>query len=246
MTNVCFFDLDGTLLTWRKTINRQNMQALRRLQSQGYEVVIVTGRPVKFVEQLLAKYDLNIKAICFNGAYLADEFSYPIICYKDLISHLDKHMLIVKTLDAVYCNKIIPSIFTYPKMKIFNNYELLKISDPVYKIIIPMKSADYIESVLNKFEVKFFRYGNKGYEVAQINKAQAIKKYLHKKDYNQVYIFADGENDIEMAKLNYHNIIMSNGNSELKKYAEIVVDNSFEKGVTKGVDYILQEGKNDY
>ncbi|MBP2196946.1 pyridoxal phosphatase [Pantoea cypripedii] len=69
---VIALDLDGTLLTPRKTILPESLEALARAQQAGVKVLIVTGRHHCAIHPFYQALQLDTPAICCNGTYLYD------------------------------------------------------------------------------------------------------------------------------------------------------------------------------
>ncbi|KOP71735.1 Cof-type HAD-IIB family hydrolase [Cytobacillus solani] len=61
-------DMDGTLLTAAQQITPENLEAIRRAQSKGVEVVIATGRSYTEASFVLDAEGLICPMICVNGA----------------------------------------------------------------------------------------------------------------------------------------------------------------------------------
>lgn len=66
-------DLDGTLLSKKGYISKENAAAIKEAQSQGNIVSICTGRAVEDVLNLLKEADLSCPVIGANGAVLYHE-----------------------------------------------------------------------------------------------------------------------------------------------------------------------------
>ncbi|EXU73502.1 pyridoxal phosphatase [Erwinia mallotivora] len=65
-------DLDGTLLTPRKTILPESLTALKKAREAGVKVIIVTGRHHVAIHPFYQALALDTPAICCNGTYLYD------------------------------------------------------------------------------------------------------------------------------------------------------------------------------
>jgi Cof subfamily protein (haloacid dehalogenase superfamily) len=65
-------DLDGTLLQPDGTVSDRTRIALRGAERQGIEIVLVTGRPPRFVARSAAETGVDGPAICSNGAVVFD------------------------------------------------------------------------------------------------------------------------------------------------------------------------------
>jgi Cof subfamily protein (haloacid dehalogenase superfamily) len=68
-------DLDGTLLGHDHTVSRRNALALARASASGAVVVLVTGRPVRWLPMVYRQLDGPYPAICANGAATYDPAS---------------------------------------------------------------------------------------------------------------------------------------------------------------------------
>jgi Cof subfamily protein (haloacid dehalogenase superfamily) len=65
-------DLDGTLLRDDHSVSPRTRDALLAMQAAGATIVLVTGRPPRFVPPLVADLGLTGAVICCNGAILYD------------------------------------------------------------------------------------------------------------------------------------------------------------------------------
>lgn len=65
-------DLDGTLLRDDHSVSARTRRALAAVQEAGITVVMVTGRPPRFVQPIAAELGVTGPAICCNGAILYD------------------------------------------------------------------------------------------------------------------------------------------------------------------------------
>jgi Cof subfamily protein (haloacid dehalogenase superfamily) len=65
-------DIDGTLIHTDGTISARTTDVLARLADEGVPVVLVTGRPVRWLRQLYDQLAEPLPAICANGAVVYD------------------------------------------------------------------------------------------------------------------------------------------------------------------------------
>ena len=75
-TRVIALDLDGTLLTPKKTLLPSSIEALARAREAGYQLIIVTGRHHVAIHPFYQALALDTPAICCNGTYLYDYHFY--------------------------------------------------------------------------------------------------------------------------------------------------------------------------
>lgn len=67
---VIALDLDGTLLTPKKTLLPSSLEALSRAREAGYQLIIVTGSHHVAIHPFYQALALDTPAICCNGTYL--------------------------------------------------------------------------------------------------------------------------------------------------------------------------------
>lgn len=65
-------DIDGTLQRSDGTVSAETVDVLTRLTAQGTPVVLVTGRPIRWMAQLYDQLAEPLPAICANGAVVYD------------------------------------------------------------------------------------------------------------------------------------------------------------------------------
>jgi len=72
-------DLDGTLVTESETISDRNARALARAADAGCRVVLVTGRPARWLPQIYQQLHAAYPAICGNGAAVYDPVTATVL-----------------------------------------------------------------------------------------------------------------------------------------------------------------------
>lgn len=71
-TRMAAIDLDGTLLRSDGSLSRRTQTALEMASGAGWEIMIVTARPPRFVQRLASSAGLSGHVICCNGALVYD------------------------------------------------------------------------------------------------------------------------------------------------------------------------------
>lgn len=79
-------DLDGTLLRDDQTVSERTRQTLAQVAEAGVALVLVTGRPPRFVRKLANELNLPGIAICCNGAIMYDVASGALLEHTPLAS----------------------------------------------------------------------------------------------------------------------------------------------------------------
>jgi Cof subfamily protein (haloacid dehalogenase superfamily) len=65
-------DLDGTLLRSDLSISPRTADVLRRMTAEGRQVVLVTGRPIRWLRPVYDQLHEPVPAVCANGAVIYD------------------------------------------------------------------------------------------------------------------------------------------------------------------------------
>jgi Cof subfamily protein (haloacid dehalogenase superfamily) len=65
-------DLDGTLLRRDRTVSARTAELLDRICTEGRQVVLVTGRPIRWLERVYDHLIRPVPAVCANGAVVYD------------------------------------------------------------------------------------------------------------------------------------------------------------------------------
>jgi hypothetical protein len=65
-------DLDGTIVPWDGQITDRTVEVLRAVEDLGVPVVFVTGRPIRWMADVVERTGHTGVAICANGAVLYD------------------------------------------------------------------------------------------------------------------------------------------------------------------------------
>lgn len=165
------FDLDGTLLSSKKTIAPKTLDILLSLKEKGMRIIIATGRPPLSGMQKLGRLNLATPMVCANGACIYDPLKKVPIKEKRLetssverllkIAHDKKKNALVYTLAHTYVSKNL--IDTYLEISdVKDSVEVMKTVLPledyklgeelVYKCIINADNIGYDIDFMNYLE----------------------------------------------------------------------------------------------
>lgn len=111
----CVCDMDGTLLNSKGLISAKNEAALKKLQSQGVEIIIASGRTDLMMKQYINQLNIRGLIICCNGAIVKNVENNEIIYSKTLDKEIAYYIIefffknnlnfLVYTDDIVFSNK---------------------------------------------------------------------------------------------------------------------------------------------
>lgn len=150
---VCI-DLDGTLLTDKKTITKENIETIRKASSIGINICIATGRIYKFVDHIKETLGNKIKVIASNGGIILkddESLSFKALSYEEILrlKNLTKDYnvdIYLNTENEIISEKSIPNTYSYKvinneledkyKVNIVENYHFENLKDDKkYKIV---------------------------------------------------------------------------------------------------------------
>jgi len=86
-------DLDGTLLTDRKAVSDQTVEALCCLPARGVKVVLASARPPRSVRRVYEQLKLDTWQINYNGALIWDEPSKRVVFHRPMSGALVRQIV---------------------------------------------------------------------------------------------------------------------------------------------------------
>jgi Cof subfamily protein (haloacid dehalogenase superfamily) len=247
------FDLDGTLLTPDKEIQVPIIQKLTQLRKNGHHVMVATGRAREITQPYLDILKIDNDVILNNGAQIINLEEDTLIfdegisiddCEK-VMNYYQRHAIpfSVSTSGGLY-TKIGYDLTYYQLFKDqFPEYPLnnhLGVSCErlegltVYKILAKFDSEAqlrYHQSHLEKEVSATVTQSMEGFLSVlpfNITKGTTLLWYLQEKSIplDQVIVFGDNDNDIEMLTLIPHSYAMKNGSEGAKKAAKHITSHS--------------------
>ena len=230
-------DLDGTLLTRDKKVSDFNRDVLNKLNEQGVELVIASGRDIWSIIDLTGC--LNVKYhICFNGAkvYKNRELIYSASMNADICEDILKKALELKldysatAGDEVHFTKIDPEYVkeygVNEKLKFTHITDGKAFGRNFEKMVFMGESEKF--SILRRYvienygeEVNIFDSGDRVMDIVNIQcgKGPALEKVTEDLGITlkDAMAFGDNENDLSMLDMAGIPVIMENAAEKLKK-----------------------------
>lgn len=247
-----FFDIDGTLVNEEKRLYEEIKEAVLELQSKNIFVVLATGRPPFWYEQL--RKELNISSyISYNGQHvvLNHEVIYENPLHHeallDLYEELDRRKIPTAFLDDQEMvvtqdrHPFIKQCFT----KLIQDYPRIDRSFPkkrrVFQALLFTKQPldEYFVHSYPMFH--FLHWHEYSYDILPkgSSKATAMQRILEQLQLLDIEVFAfgDGANDLEMLEKADIGIAMGNALPQIKAVADYVTTTVNEKGILKALKH---------
>ncbi|MDT0608340.1 HAD family hydrolase [Croceitalea rosinachiae] len=244
-------DMDGTLLNANHEVSSRFFELFKKMKQRGIQFVAASGRQYSSMVSKLDSIKDDMIFISENGAYVKrqEEVLLTTPIKTENINDILKLMKNVKDAHPVLCsrnnayvggssNKFINLLKEY-----YSEFEIVEnqsdITDEVLKVAIYHfeSSEQFIYPVVKHLEdsLKVKVSGANWVDVSHQNahKGFALEKVM--KEYsiasNEVLIFGDYNNDIEMLRLSDYSFAMANAHSNVKEVAKFETANNNEFGV---------------
>lgn len=255
MYRAIFIDLDGTLLDDEKNVSSENINAIKKAEELGTNVIICSGRQLESIKDIKEKACINSKyVISSNGTEIYDlenkEVLFSSIISKKhckiLYDYVQSNDLIIRldTKYGRYCNnmKYITSIELELNPNELNSFiennDVTQISICAFSEETINSVITYVDSISNSGDLKIenkFNLVNNKYNLWVINiirknasKGNAMLglcKFL-KINIDEVIAVGDDKNDISMIDPAGLGIAMNNAIDEVKKVANYITKNN--------------------
>lgn len=246
---IVFFDIDGTIYQYGKSVPTDTVEAIRQLRQNGHLAVICTGRTKAMIFPEI--YNVGFDGIIAGagtyvefGGKVLHEFNLPEDVIKEIIEVMKKEgiMAIPEGIDKIYFDReIMPEeyvpVYNLYLSEVGNNVADIHNSDNIIvsKISgIVLKNGD--ESILyekygGKFNIvehrqKYLEMIPEGY-----SKAVGIERMITELGIplEHTYAFGDSMNDYEMLKYVKYGVAMGNADEKFRAEMNYVTED-YDKG----------------
>jgi len=257
-------DMDGTFLHDDKTMAENSFETIDRIHKQQKKFAIASGRSYFDLKRQFESILSEVVLICNNGAdaYDGGKLLYSqamskesVIEIKKDLDKLDEAIAIYVTCNHAYIdrktisnNRTMKEIILY-----YKGYELIddlnSVEEEFVKITIChyQSSQDYIYPDVKQFEkdYKVVVSGKNWLDISHkdVNKGSAILKLreLYKLSQDEVIVYGDFLNDLEMMQVSKHAYAPINAHPLIKAEASKIIESNNDDGVIKSINQILDE-----
>ena len=251
-------DLDGTLLSSNLKVLEETSNTLINLKKNGIKIIIASGRTPQTAIPMTKSIDIKAPMVMANGALIFDPAKNEIIdsitISKETIKYFMNLSKEIKTSLNIYTpsciyldeDKIEPyMIDSGDKKENLINIDKLNLDNeivvkceffgknegknPKLKELVNKKSEEVKEDLyITTAHANYLEILNK-----KVNKFHGIKKVLkyYNIDDDEVLIFGDSHNDIEMLENFPHTVAMENAEPCAKNVAKYTTKSNNEDGI---------------
>lgn len=245
---IIFFDIDGTLLTDDKTILDSTKKAIKKLQDQGHETAIATGRNAKMSKDIIDELNMKNYVVC-NGAagYFHNERAYFNPLNKEAFERFMKtadsneHQIVYETAHELKRRSKQTDNRIENGMQSVG-YEVPDYDRGFYKhheltqaLVFYNEEERHLYEDGQFPEFRFVRWYESGVDVLPENgsKYETIIRLSESKGFKKenIIAFGDGLNDYEMISNVGIGIAMGNAKNSIKQVAEKITDTNNNGGI---------------
>lgn len=260
-------DIDGTLTTSDKTISPATLEALLRLQQEGFYVVLASGRPTAGIlpyANLLRLEEFGNYILSFNGAKILNvrtneviydktlpESVIPILYQEALDSHIglisyEGDDVIAATPIDQYMeyeariNQIsIREVNDFPSYVTFPVNKCLMTGEPEHLLTVEKRLKDRFHGFLSIYRSEPFFL-----EIMpqNIDKAKSLQRLLNALGLTQEQMICcgDGFNDVSMIEFAGLGVAMANAQEIVKQSADYITSSNNEDGIVAVIEKFIK------
>ena len=252
MIKAAFFDIDGTLLSYKtKRVCDSAKAAIARLQEKGILCFVATGRHMIQMSKLPVA-DIPFDAfVMLNGQLVLDKQQN--VLFDVPIEGKAKAFLVEKFNDHTYPAIIIEEkdmYLNYVTDHVEKVHEIIAIAKPelsdykggnIYQVCAYLRPEDehLVDEIREDVVMTGWHYGGKDIIAAGGGKMTGIKRYLEHTGIarEEIIAFGDAENDLEMIRYAGIGVAMGNGSEEVKAAADFVTADIDDNGIEKALKH---------
>lgn len=253
-------DLDGTLLGPDGGVSVRTRSALDAAQAAGIEIVLVTGRPPRWVREMPEATGAHAVVVCANGALLYDVDEHAVIDHAPIPGDLAVELVDHLRADAPGCRFACEMTFTFgrdadyparmpaPPGTLVGDVRDLVAGRDTTKLIVRDDDLPHDELVRIVQEIVGARaeVTHSGYGIVEIS-AQGVDKgrglrvacTRHGIDPGEVIAFGDMPNDLPMLRLAGRGVAVANAHADVLAAADEVTASNAEDGVALVIERVL-------
>ena len=262
---IASLDLDGTLLKDDKTISIETKNYLLDFEKKGNFPIINSGRAPRSVINFCNYLEINSPYICYNGAFAyipSNNKTIKIQLNKEIVKKIYHYLKCNQIIECVSLesdkniyfdkeNEILNWFFSPIGMNVIKGNIEEIINEDVYIMCIVIKEPllqnkelikKYFDTIPN-YNIRFWSNSNIGeIYIDSVSKASTLKEIAKICGVfeENVVVFGDADNDIELLSEFQNSFCMINGQDYLKTIAKYITkkDNNHDGVISSLDDFI--------
>jgi len=251
--------MDGTLLNSKHEVSSLFFDLFEELKKRNIHFVAASGRQYHSIVDKLAAIKNEIVVIAENGAFVKQQEKELLVTplQKSIQHELLSRINTINGAHAMLCGKYTSyfdgksAAFLDQLKEYYSNYEILdtyeSVTDEILKIAVyhPISAEEYIFPAMKSHEdqIKVKVSGqnwvdlnhsnaNKGYALMHLMKLLSLKS-------NEVLVFGDYNNDLEMLQLVDYSFAMANAHPNVLETANFKTASNDDYGVERILEKLV-------
>lgn len=254
MIKAVFFDIDGTLISFKThKMPVSTQRALNMLREKGIKLFVATGRAPNDTDFLKEYFDFD-GIVSFNGQYCFDksgviyQSTFALKSVDAILPYLAEHNIaccfetvsgnrfnlidsrVTELLELVGMSHVTPVLADMDNLpaEIFQLtvYVTPEEEKPLMKLLPECKALRWSPLLINVIR----KDSGKPVGIAKVAERYGIKR-------DEIMVFGDGGNDIDMLKYAGIGVAMGNAGAEAKSAADYVTSDVDEDGIFKALEH---------
>lgn len=239
----CFFDYDGTLRSRESdSIPDSTLLAIDKLRDAGHFVALATGRLQSDALEVMSDVGIDTmvadggNSITIDGKLISIE-GMPLEGSRTFVHRIDAEgwLWAVNRENRRTCltqndeyERSLRVVYYKPQVIPDLDIDLI---DPIYKVFVVCQRGE--EKKIDFSAVTWARYSDELVYIEPTDKARGIRALMQHIDapVEDVIVFGDGTNDIEMFRKEWTSVAMGNAIPELKARADLVTSSVNDDGI---------------
>jgi len=254
-------DLDGTLLRRDRTISSYTSSVLSRLDTADIPVVLVTGRPIRWLSRVYGQLSRPLPAVCANGAVVYDPVADRVLranpleptALAEVTQRLRDEVPEVRLAVEILDGRQMRHDADYPIEWDFDQLDIRPVETPSDLVSVPavkllvragQRDPDAFAAMVGRAVAGLAEATHSSHSglvevsAAGVTKAAGLAWFCHRAGIqaDEVLAFGDMPNDIPMLTWAGRAVAVGNAHPAVKEIADEVVDSNEDDGVARYLD----------
>ena len=232
MIKAIFIDIDGTLRDSDRNLSARTINAVKKVTDNGILVILCSGRPRKYTEQISRE--------CFASKYIITSSGGMIYDYEEnKVKHADQEIQLDEDIkDFVYNNPVVQCTIADSDFDKIKN--LIPKIDKVENVEIKNRHKSLLDDKFKDDKTVFCDIAN-----INSNKGNAVRKLLEilnipKED---TIAIGDDNNDLSMFEQVGYTVAVNNAIDIVKEKSDEITLSNDEDGVAVYLEKLLKKNK---
>jgi len=250
MYKAIFIDIDGTLRNNKREVTKRTIETIKKVTEKGILVILCSGRPRKYTEDVSKECFASKYIITSNGANIYDYEENKVMYSKVMSKQACRELYeIAQQVDArilMHAGENVETSISGNDVVqctiVDTDFEKIKALGPKIKEIKGIEIKNQHKSLTDNHTSK---EGNIYYDIAdaEVSKGTAIEKFCELLNINleDAVAIGDSYNDISMFKVVGCSVAMGNATNKVKQHADKVTVSNEEDGVAVFLEKLLNE-----